>query len=152
MARRKGSKNRRTMLREAEQAMGKPEEFVDSMHVLEYTMRHFYARALLLKNNNGKPEQIDADLKEAVAIAEKIAPYRHARLSAVKLAGDTNNAVPFKDDASLDEIREEIMQDLGRLVSTGVIDLKALPVPDGGISESAAAGVDQSGCQRGVII
>jgi hypothetical protein len=25
------------MLREAEQAMGKPEEFVDSMHVLEYT-------------------------------------------------------------------------------------------------------------------
>ena len=26
------------------------------------------------------------------------------------------------------------MQDLGRLVSAGVIDLKALPVPDGGIA------------------
>jgi hypothetical protein len=39
---------------------------------------------------------------------------------------------PFKDDASLDELREEIMRDLGHLVSTGVIDLKTLPLPDGG--------------------
>jgi hypothetical protein len=42
MARPKGSKNRRTMLREAEEAMGRPEEFVDSLQVLEHTMRHFY--------------------------------------------------------------------------------------------------------------
>ncbi len=61
----------------------------------------------------------------------KVAPYRHARLSAVKLAGDPNNSAPFKDVAS---VREEIMQDLGRLVSAGVIDLKALPMPDGGIA------------------
>jgi hypothetical protein len=69
-----------------------------------------------------------------LALAALVAPYRHARLSAVKLAGDPNNAVPFKDDASLDEIREEIMQDLGHLVSTGVIDLKALPLPDSGLA------------------
>jgi hypothetical protein len=50
----------------------------------------------------------------------------------VKLAGDPNNAEPF-NEASLDELREEIMQDLGHLVSTGVIDLKAFPLPDGGI-------------------
>jgi hypothetical protein len=93
------------MLRGAEQAMGKPEEFVDSMHVLEYTMRHFYGRTLLLKNNNGKPEQIDADLKEAVSIAEKIAPYRHARLSAVKVAGDPNAPKDLEDSASLGRIK-----------------------------------------------
>ena len=80
MARPKGSKNRRTVLREAEKAMSKSEEFVDSMHVLEYTMRHFYTRALLLTQINGKPEQIDANLKEAAAIAEMIVPYRHPRL------------------------------------------------------------------------
>ena len=39
-----------------------------------------------------------------------------------------------KDDASADELREEIMRDLGHLVSAGVIDLKALPVPDSGIA------------------
>jgi hypothetical protein len=50
-------------------------------------MRHFYARALLHKNIKGKQELIDADLKEAAAIAEKIAPYRHARLKAITLAG-----------------------------------------------------------------
>jgi hypothetical protein len=54
-----------------------------------------------------------------------------ARLSAVKLAGDPNNPARFKDDASVDELREEIMRQLGHLVSAGVIDLKALPVPDG---------------------
>ncbi len=64
----------------------------------------------------------------------KVAPYRHARLSAVKLAGDPNNSAPFKDVASVDALREEIMRDLGHLVSAGVIDLKALPVPDGGIA------------------
>jgi hypothetical protein len=80
----------------------------------------------------------------AAHLAALVAPYRHARLSAVKLAGDSNNAVPFKDDASLDELREEIMQDLGRLVSTGVIDLKALPLPDGGVGNRPIPGGDQS--------
>jgi hypothetical protein len=73
-----------------------------------------------------------------------VAPYRHARLSAVKLAGDPNNAVPFKDDVSLDALRDEIVRDLGRLVSTGVIDLKALPLPDGGIGNRPIPGGDQS--------
>jgi len=43
-------------------------------------MRHFYTRALLLTQINGKPEQIDANLKEAAAIAEMIVPYRHPRM------------------------------------------------------------------------
>ena len=52
---------------------------------------------------------IDAAMIQAVQIAEKVAPYRHARLSAVRLAGDPNNPLRFKDDATADELREEIM-------------------------------------------
>ena len=77
------------------------------------------------KTNNMKPEIVDNYMQKAIDVAEKVAPYRHARLSAVKLAGDPNNSAPFKDDATADELREEIMQDLGRLVSAGVIDRRA---------------------------
>ena len=112
--------------------MGNPAVFVDSMHVLEYTMRHFCARALLLKQINGKPEQIDADLKEAAAIAEMIVPYRHPRLKAITLTGDPNSPLRIRDDASADEIRAEIMKRLAVLTSAGLIDLEALPAPKRG--------------------
>ena len=85
-----------------------------------------------------KPHLIDADYEKAARFAALVAPYRHARLRAVKLAGDPNN---FKDDASADELREAIIQDLGRLVSAGVIDLKALPGPDGAIANRPIPGV-----------
>lgn len=64
------------------------QEFLDSLHVMEVGMRHFFAKAMHAKANKGKPDTIDANMLQAVSIAGKIAPYRHARLSAVKLAGD----------------------------------------------------------------
>ena len=63
----------------------------------------------------------------------------------MKLAGDPNSPLRFKDDASAAELREEIMRRLGVLHEAGVIDLKALPVPGGGIANQGAPGVDQSG-------
>ena len=66
-------------------------------------------------------------------------------VSAVKLAGDPNNPARFKDDATADELRAEIMERLGRLQAAGLIDLKALPVPNGGIANQPVPGVDQSG-------
>jgi hypothetical protein len=66
-------------------------------------------------------------------------------LSAVKLAGDPNNPARFKDDATADELRAELMKRLRILVSAGLIDLKALPVPGGGIANQSIPGVDQSG-------
>jgi len=84
---------------------------------------------------------IDAAMIQAVQIAEKIAPYRHARLSALKLAGDPNNPARFKDDATADELREEILRRLSALREAGILDLEALPVPDGGkpVSRSPAS-------------
>jgi hypothetical protein len=86
----------------------------------------------------------DTDLAKAAHLAALVAPYRHARLSAVKLAGDPNNPVRFKEDATADELREEVMRRLGILAEAGVIDLKALPVPKGGIANEPISG-DQSG-------
>jgi hypothetical protein len=151
MSRPKGSKNRATILREAEEAMfargleGREQEFLDSLHVMEVGMRHFFAKAMHAKANKGKPETIDANMLQAVSIAERIAPYRHARLSATKILGDPNNPVHFRDDATADELRAEIMKRLEILTSAGLIDLKALPVPGGGIANQPVPGVNQSG-------
>jgi hypothetical protein len=138
MGRPKGAKNKRTILREAEKevdlANATNEIPLDCIYVIEKAMRHFFLRAETGKAVGRSQEQVDEDYRQAAALASLVAPYRHARLSAVKLAGDPNNAVPIKDAASLDELRDEIMRDLGHLVSTGVIDLKALPVPDAGIA------------------
>ena len=72
---------------------------------------------------------IDDAMIQAVQIAEKIAPYRHARLSAVKLADDPNNPMRVRDNASAADLHAEIMRHLGVLVESGVIDLEALPAP-----------------------
>ena len=133
MGRPKGAKNKRTLIREAEEAIGAG-PVLDSLHVLEATMAHFYTRAINLKRSGGKAEVIDANLRDAAAIAEKIAPFRHARLSAMKLAGDLNNPAQFKDDATADELRAELTKHLTRLIEAGILDLQALPVPVDGIA------------------
>jgi hypothetical protein len=63
----------------------------------------------------------------------------------MKLAGDPNNPVRFNDNATADELRAEIMKRLRILVSAGLIDLKALPAPKGGIANQPIPGVDRSG-------
>ena len=97
------------------------------------------------KNAGRKKEEVDEDYKQAAALAALVAPYRHARLSATKILGDANNPVHFRDDATADELRAELTKRLRLLVSAGLIDLKALPIPDGGIATQPVPGVDQSG-------
>jgi hypothetical protein len=60
------------------------------------------------------------------------------------LAGDPNNPARFKDDATADELRDEVMRRLGVLHEAGVIDLQAPPVPKGGIANEPISG-DQLG-------
>jgi len=76
-------------------------------------------RAEVAKNTNMKPEKIDAYYEKAAHLA--------ALLSAMKLAGDPNNPVRFKDDATADELLADIMRRIGELAEAGVIDLAALP-------------------------
>ena len=121
------------------------QDFLDSLGVMEEGMRHFYVRAMAAKQTKQPDEVIDAAMIQAVQIAEKIAPYRHARLSAMKLAGDPKNPARFKDDSTADELRAEVMRRLMVLQEAGAIDLQALPVPKGGIANQPAPGGDQSG-------
>jgi hypothetical protein len=89
------------------------------------------------KNACRMQSEVDKDYWQAAhlaaaAIAEKIAPYRHARLSAVKLAGDPNNPVRIHDNASLDELRELVKLHYDRLAP--ILDLKSLVPPADGIA------------------
>jgi hypothetical protein len=73
--------------------------------------------------------EVDEDYKQAAHLAALAAPYRHARLSAMKLAGDPNNPVRFKDDAIAEDLRAEMMRRIAALAEAGVIDLTGLPAP-----------------------
>ena len=146
MGRPKGSRNKRTLLREAEQFVGSKyvDQVLDSLYVIEKAAQHFFIRAEMAKHAGRNTLQVDEDYKQDAALAALAAPYRHAKLSAIKLAGDPNNPARFKDDASADELREEVMRRLGVLHQAGVIDLRALPVPKGGIANEPISG-DQLG-------
>jgi hypothetical protein len=63
---------------------------------------------------------------------------RHTKLAASKDACDPNNPVRFKDDATADELRAEMMMRIAAMADAGIVDLTALPPPNGG-------GVDPSG-------
>ena len=62
----------------------------------------------------------------------------------MKLAGDPKSPARFKDDATADELRAEVMRHIALLTDAGIIDLEALPAPKGGIAQPIP-GVDQSG-------
>ena len=101
-------------------------------------MQHFYSRAAQLKSMNAKPEEVDANLLKAVDIAEKIAPYRHHRLAAIKLNKDPITA-GLHDNASLAELEAEMKKHWERLVP--VLDLEALIAPtDGSANRDAPDG------------
>ena len=97
------------------------------------------------KSAGRKAEEVDEDYKQAAALAALVAPYRHARLSAMKLAGDPNNPARFKDDATADELRTELMKRLEILTSAGLIDLQALPTPSDGIVKRPQRSVGHAG-------
>src|SRR5271169_5374097 len=110
MGRPKGSKNKRTIIRETlakgsllgEEAMAA----VEAMAVVEQTMMHFYLRAMQEKSLGAKCNEarMDAALKEAAAWATKMLPYHRARLMAIKLAVDPNAPV-IRDDITAEELR-----------------------------------------------
>ena len=62
MGRPKGSRNRRTPLKEAEQRVGAKyvDQVLDSFHVLERSMRHFFMRAEMGLNAGRKQSEVDA--------------------------------------------------------------------------------------------
>jgi hypothetical protein len=128
MARPLGAKNKRTLLREASMreaavraqlglATTDDESIkADSLAVMEEAMSFFYR--LALKERRRKEADLKAirdNLREAVIIAKEVAPYRHARLSSVKVGTDRTNKPELRDDITAQELRTEILAELVRL-------------------------------------
>jgi hypothetical protein len=95
---------------------------------MEHVMRHFYLRARIEERMGAQTDwnAVDSLMQKALAAAEKVARYRHAQLSAVRLAGDISGKM---DDVSLDELLVTIKQEWAKLGP--LIDLEAVQVPQG---------------------
>jgi len=144
----RGSKNRKTLEREKVKRItaarvelannAPPIDFAasfDSLDVMEKVMRHFYLRALIEERMGSQTDwnAVDSLMLKALAAAEKVARYRHAQLSAVKLAGDINARVA--EDASLDELLERIKTELTKLAP--ILDLEVVREPtEGGLTQA----------------
>ena len=138
-----GQRNKRAKLRERERtrlaaidearskivatkAPLEPTISVDSLAILEEVMRHFYFKARILETVSAGEDRNEEDLDQAWAQAGKwakeVAMFRHAKIAAIKLAGDPNEAKI--GDQTIEQLRQGIMVDLEKLAD--VIDLDAL--------------------------
>ena len=88
---------------------------LDSLEIMEGVMRHFYFRALIEQRMGPQADWsvVDALMLKTLAAAEKVARYRHAQLSAVRLAGDIN--AKNYDDVTLDELLVTLKSELVKL-------------------------------------
>ena len=66
----------------------------------------------------------------AVGIAEKVAPYRHPKLSAVKVVADRTNMPIVPDDVTAQELRAEILSEIKRLNILPPELARLLPEPE----------------------
>jgi hypothetical protein len=94
------------------------------------TIGVFFMPAEMGVNAGRKQLEIDQDYKQAAALAALAAPYRHPRLSAMKLAGDPNHPAHFKDDATAEELRAESERRLNVLQEAGILELTPLAAPE----------------------
>ena len=97
-------------------------------------MRHFYIRAMVEKSLGEKADwkAVDAAMIQAAALAEKVAAFRHPKLSAVRPAGDLHKK---PTEGTLDELIERIKTQLIKLAP--FIDLEVTREPEGAGTERA---------------
>jgi len=79
-----GTKNKKTPLRDAEEALAKArtgEAMVDPLHVMETIMMHYHTQAFSKKALNKPEAEIDAAMALGLHAAEQCAPYRHRPVS-----------------------------------------------------------------------
>jgi hypothetical protein len=146
----KGSKNRQTRARErvdrvklalSEYAKNAPaidfKASLDSLEMMEGVMRHFYFRALIERSvgDEANWDKVDALMLKTLAAAEKVARYKHAQLSSVRLSGDIGGKM---DDVSLDELLVTIRHEWAKLAP--LIDLDPEPEPQGVENQLLAPG------------
>jgi hypothetical protein len=100
---------------------------LDSLAILRETLAHFYWRARILETmrEEGDYDLLDRAWAEVGKWAKEVAQFEHAKIQAVRLAGDPNTILP--QDMTLDQLRESIIVDLERLRDAGVLNFPRLP-------------------------
>lgn len=109
-AKRTRGKGRRTIMREAQLALANGKRrpvILDSLEVIERAMMFFYdaAMAELRKKKPDSRRLVELHLN-AAAMAKEVAPYRHPKLSAIKIAKRDDDPLEGK---TLEQLREEII-------------------------------------------
>jgi len=106
---------------------------LDSLGVMEEAMRHFYIKAMVEKSAGALADwkAVDVAMIRASSIARDVAAYRHAKLSAVPLAGEITHGPA--DGATLDELVERIKGELSKLGP--ILDLEVVREPEGSRTE-----------------
>ena len=147
----KGAKSRKTLEREKARKVAAalfeyakkapPIDFkasFDSLEIMEGVMRHFYLRALIEQRMGPQADWsvVDALMLKTLAAAEKVARYKHAQLSSVRLAGDISGNM---DNVTLDELLVTIKQEWAKLAP--LIDLDA-------VEEHEPQGGSRTGCRH----
>jgi hypothetical protein len=128
----KGAKKVNTVWREAEKLIGEDGglQIVDPLHVIETVMRYFYSLAQTGRKANAPLDEVRKCFREAAQLAALAAPYRHARLSAVKNIDNNELLEGVPADATPDELRVILAQRIAKLRDGGYINLDALPPPE----------------------
>ena len=102
----------------------------DPLDVLEQAMRYYYGLGVQAIANKVPVEMVQKCFDKAVHAAIAAAPYRHARLSAVKhIDSGVETVDGVRSDAPLEELRFEIAKRVAILRDKGIVDLDALPPP-----------------------
>ena len=87
--------------------------------------------------------------REAAQLAALAAPYRHARLSAVKHIENADTIDGISANATPEELRAEIAKRITLLRDKGYLDLEALPPPANKEGAIADAEGDEEDHQEG---
>jgi hypothetical protein len=108
---------------------------LDSLALMEEVMRHFYIKAMVEKSvgEHADWKSVDAAMIQAASIARDVAAYRHAKLSAIRLAGEIKRGPA--DGATLDELLERIRGELTKLGP--FLELEVVREPEGSRTEAA---------------
>ena len=130
MARPPGSKNKRTLIREQRRilaAAGQAEKTAmfssdpriihDAMEMMEAGMRFFHGLVLIEQDKKDKADAgtIRQAWLDAIQTAEKLIPFKYARLASIKLAGKLPGEDDIDKSASAAELRAQIIAQLAEV-------------------------------------
>jgi hypothetical protein len=132
-----GAKNAKTVWREAQELVGDGElatDAADPLEVIEEVVRYFYAMGVQGVGAKAPVDEVQKCFNRALHAASIAAPYRHARLSAVKHIDNADTIDGISANATPEELRAEIAKRIALLRDKGYVDLDALPAPSGDVT------------------